>query len=124
MSESTDRPITEAVVYELDWNSREWLAAPIPADFSPRLRALCELWRGEHPACRFAMLLGLGQGQYSLRYFPDLAALISAIESTNKLAVPFGAIVPLRFEVLSESKAALSALVPPRDAPGAAPSTH
>jgi hypothetical protein len=81
---------------------------------------MCELWRGEHPSCLFAMLLTLGNGQYSLRYFPDLAALASAIDSTDQLVTGISATVPWRLEILPESKAALSALVPLRDPPGAA----
>ena len=69
------------------------------------------------------MLLCLGEAQYSLRYFADLAAVEIAIDSTNRLAAPFGVIVPWRFEVLPESKCALSALLS-CDPVGSAPRTH
>lgn len=117
-------PITEAVVYELDFDSREWLTGPIPTQLSRRLRALCELWRGEHSNCRFAMLLTLGSGQYSLRYFAGLDALASAIHSTDELASGVGAKVPWRLEILPASTASLSALLLAHEAPGAASRTH
>jgi hypothetical protein len=121
-------PITGAVVYELDFDSREWLTEPIPADLPPQLRALCELWRSENPSCRFAMLLTLGSSQYSLRYFPDLYALASAINSTNQLnQLVMGVcatVVPWRLEILPESKGRLPALLSPCDPGAPAPSTH
>lgn len=117
-------PITGAIVYEIDFDNRDWLGAPIPADLPPGLRALIELWRGAHRSYRFAMLLTLGHAQYSLRYFPDLADLASAIDSTNELVEGIGAVVPWRLEILPASKAALSALLPMREPPGSAPGTH
>jgi hypothetical protein len=118
------KPITEAIVYELDLERRVWLATPDTACLPPRLRVLCEWWRSAHPSCRFAMLLTLGHAQYSLRYFPDLAALASAIDTTNELVTGIGATVPWRLEILPASKAALAALLPRREPPSSAPGTH
>jgi hypothetical protein len=120
----TPNPCTDAAVYELDFANREWLAAPATADLPARLRALFELWRGENPTARFAMLVTAGSGHYSLDYFRDLAALAVAIDSTNQHATTIGVAVPWRLELLPGSKAALSALLPQHGSPGASPSTH
>jgi hypothetical protein len=130
MSDATEVPgdvaesVTGAVVYELDRG--EWTAAPIPpALLSPKLRVLCELWRAEHPSCRFAMLLTLAGGQYTLKYLPDLGNLARVIDSINHfMAALSGATVPWRLEILPASRAALSALVLFPEDPTAPTSVH